>query len=62
LKSVSAANLKGFRDEIDQYSEIRRTVAELTAILANMNTLSPEMHSDGDFALLIDAVSAKLAA
>jgi hypothetical protein len=62
LKGVSAANLKGFRDEIDQYSEIRRTVAELTAILANMNTLSPEMHSDSDFALLIDAVSAKLAA
>ncbi|MGZ8255268.1 MAG: toll/interleukin-1 receptor domain-containing protein [Burkholderiaceae bacterium] len=62
LKGVSAANLSGFRDEIDQYTEIRRTIAELTSILNNMNTLAREMHGDSDFAVLIDAVSARLEA
>lgn len=62
LKTVSAADLKGFREDIDRYAEIRRTIAELTSILGNMNTLSPQMHSESDFAALVDAVSAKLTA
>ncbi len=62
LKTVSAADLKGFREDIDRYAEIRRTIAELTSILGNMNTLSPQMHSESDFAALVAAVSAKLGA
>lgn len=62
LKTVSAADLKGFREEIDLYTEIRRTIAELTAILRNMNTLSTQMHSETDFVALVDAVSARLTA
>lgn len=59
---MSAADLKGFREEIDLYTEIRRTIAELTAILRNMNTLSTQMHSETDFVALVDAVSARLTA
>ncbi len=62
LRTVSAADLKGFREDIDRYAEIRRTIAELTSILGNMNTLSPQMHSESDFAALVDAVGAKLRA
>ena len=59
---MSAADLKGFREEIDLYTEIRRTIAELPAILRNMNTLSTQMHSETDFVALVDAVSARLTA
>ena len=62
LKTVSAADLKGFREEIDHYAAIRRTIAELTSILGNMNTLSPQLHSESDFAALVDSVNARLGA
>jgi hypothetical protein len=61
MKSVSAANLQGFRDEIDQYTEIRNTMAQLVYILKDMNTLTPEMHSESGFAELFKAVEHKLA-
>lgn len=61
MRGVSAANLQGFREEIDQYTQIRNTIAELTSILKNMNTLTSEMHSKSDFDELFQAVEAKLA-
>ncbi len=33
IKTVSAANLQGFREDIDLYAEIRATLPSLTAIL-----------------------------
>ncbi|MBE7469405.1 MAG: hypothetical protein HS114_09750 [Anaerolineales bacterium] len=35
--------------------------AELTNIIKDMNTLTPEMHSDSSFAALFQAVERKLA-
>ncbi|MDX2240661.1 MAG: AAA-like domain-containing protein [Leptolyngbyaceae cyanobacterium bins.302] len=61
MRSVSAANLQGFREEIDQYTQIRNTIAELTGILKNMNTLTSEMHSQSDFDELFQAIAQKLA-
>lgn len=61
MRGVSAANLQGFREEIDQYTQIRNTIAELTGILKNMNTLTSEMHSQSDFDELFQAIAQKLA-
>lgn len=61
MKSVSSANLQGFREEIDLYTEIRNTIAELTNVIKDMNTLTPEMHTDSGFAELFKAIERKLA-
>jgi len=61
MKSVSLANLQGFREEIDQYTETRNTIAELTHLLKDMNTLTPEMHSESGFEELYEAIERKLA-
>ncbi|MBW4473515.1 MAG: AAA-like domain-containing protein [Stenomitos rutilans HA7619-LM2] len=60
MRGVSAANLQGFREEIDQYTQIRNTIAELTGILKNMNTLTSEMHSQSEFEDLFQAIEQKL--
>jgi GUN4-like/TIR domain len=60
MKTVGAANLQGFRDDIDLYTEIRATVAELTNILKDMNTLTPSIHIDTDFEALFKSVEQKL--
>lgn len=61
MKTVSSANLQGFREDIDQYTEIRNTMAELTNIIKDMNALTPEMHSESGFAELFKAIERKLA-
>ncbi|MEH2205317.1 MAG: toll/interleukin-1 receptor domain-containing protein [Nostoc sp.] len=60
MKGVSAANLQGFREEIDQYTEIRNTIAELTNLLKDMNTLTPDIHSESDFEELLNAIAIRL--
>jgi internalin A len=60
MKSVSAANMQGFRDEIDLYTRIRATIAELTNTLNNMNTLKVEDHIESGFAQLFTAIKQKL--
>ncbi|MEH2185870.1 MAG: COR domain-containing protein [Nostoc sp.] len=60
MKGVSAANLQGFREEIDQYTEIRNTIAELTNLLKDMNTLTPDIHSESDFESLLNAIAQRL--
>jgi DNA mismatch repair ATPase MutS len=52
MKEVDLANLQGFREEIDLYTEIRNKIASLVDILQNMNTLTPEMHQKADFSEL----------
>jgi len=61
MKSVSSANLQGMRDEIDSYDEIRDNISNLTFLLKNMNTLTPEMHENSNFASLISALEERFA-
>lgn len=60
MKSVSAANLQGMRDEIDSYDEIRDNISNLTFLLKDMNTLTPEMHEGSNFAALISSLKQHL--
>ena len=60
MKNVSSAKLQGFWEEINQYTEIRNTIAELVHLLKDMNTLTPEMHSQSGFAELFRAIEQKL--
>ena len=60
LKEVSAANLQGFREDIDLYTEIRNTIAELTNTLRQMNVLTPELHTSSGFEQLYQAIENKL--
>ena len=61
MRSVSSANLQGMRDEIDSYDEIRDNISNLTFFLKDMNTLTPEMHENSNFASLINALEKRLA-
>jgi predicted NACHT family NTPase len=61
MKTVNAANLQGFRDDIDLYTDICGTIAGLIDILKDMNTLTPEMHTESGFDELFQAVERKLA-
>ncbi|MGF2038254.1 MAG: COR domain-containing protein [Nostoc sp. CmiVER01] len=60
MKEVSAARLQGIREEIDQYTEIRNTIAELTNLLRDMNTLTPDIHSESGFESLLNAIAHRL--
>ncbi len=60
IKEVGAANLQGIREEIDQYTEIRHTIAGLTNLLKDMNTLTPDIHQESEFKELIDAIESRL--
>jgi hypothetical protein len=62
IRSVSSANLQGVRDEMDSYDEIRDNISNLTFFLKDMNTLTPEMHENSNFAGLINALERRLAA
>ena len=59
MKEVGAANLHGFRDDIDLYNKIRGRIAGLTDVLKNMNTLTPEMHEAGNFEQLYQALESR---
>jgi predicted NACHT family NTPase len=60
MKTVGSANLQGIREDIDLYTAIRQKIAELTNILKNMNTLTPDIHRQSDFDAIINAVTEKL--
>ncbi|NEP15532.1 MAG: TIR domain-containing protein [Leptolyngbya sp. SIO4C1] len=60
IKEVSAANMDGFREDIDLYNEIRRHLPSLTNILKDMNTLTAEIHTDSGFNQLIQAIERKV--
>jgi hypothetical protein len=62
MRQVSAANLQGMRDEIDSYDEIRDNIANLTFLLKDMNTLTPDMHENSNFSTLIAALRERLGA
>ncbi|MBH8577408.1 leucine-rich repeat domain-containing protein [Nostocaceae cyanobacterium CENA369] len=60
MKGVSAANLQGFREEIDQYTDIRNTIAKLTDLLRDMNTQTEDIHSESEFERLVNAIADRL--
>ena len=60
LKTVSPANLDGFREDIDLHHEIRTFLPRLTNILKDMNTLTPDIHTESDFAELISVIEDRL--
>jgi len=55
MKTVSSANLQGFREDIDLYSEIRDSFSQLTNILKDMNTLTTATHSESGFAEFVES-------
>src|SRR5688572_10498525 len=61
MKEVDPANLQGIREEMDSYDEIRDNVSNLTFLLKDMNTLTPEMHENSNFASLITTLEKRLA-
>lgn len=61
MKSVSAANLQGMREELDSYDEIRDNVSNLTFFLKDMNTLTAEIQESSNFASLISELEKRLA-
>lgn len=60
IKSVSSANLQGIREEMDSYDEIRDNISNLTFLLKDMNTLTPEMHENSNFVMMISALKKRL--
>jgi len=52
----SFANLPSLQRSINEYTEIRATIDGLTDILQNMNTLTPDIHSESGFNILINAI------
>jgi len=57
---ASSANLPSLQRSINEYTEIRATIDGLTDILQNMNTLTPNIHSEDDFNILINAIQHQL--
>ncbi|MDJ0768329.1 MAG: toll/interleukin-1 receptor domain-containing protein [Ilumatobacter sp.] len=60
MQKVGQTKLHGFREELDLYDTIRDEISNLTAILKDMNTLTPEMHRNSDFAILFTHLEARL--
>ena len=60
LDGVGRANLSGIYEQLDLYDRIRDNISRLTAILSDMNTLTPDMHSDSDFESLYNAIVKRL--
>ncbi|WP_414545432.1 COR domain-containing protein [Nostoc sp. CCY0012] len=60
LKGVSAANLNGFRDDIDLYTEIRQYLPRLANTLKDMNTLTSKIHTESEFEVLLQAIAQRL--
>lgn len=49
MRGVGQEYLQGIREELDLYAKIRTTIAGIMKVLAEMNTLTPEIHKGTDF-------------
>lgn len=61
MRQVGQEYLQGIREELDLYEKIRNMVAGIMDVLADMNTLTPEVHRDTDFEQLYAQLAAALA-
>jgi internalin A len=60
MKTLDPANLQGIRDDMDLYDRIRDKISGLASTLKDMNTLTPEMHQDGNFSHLYEAIERRM--
>jgi internalin A len=60
MKGVDPANLQGIREEIDDVTKFRATIAGIVDTLADMNSLSPVQHQGTNFEALLDALAERL--
>jgi hypothetical protein len=60
MKTLDPANLQGIRDDMDLYDRIRDKISGLASTLKDMNTLTPEMHQDGNFSHLYEAIEKRM--
>ena len=56
LKDLDPTNLQGIYEQLNLYDRIRDNISRLTAILSDMNTLTPDMHGESDFSALYEAI------
>jgi internalin A len=60
MRQVGQEYLQGIREELDLYEKIRNTIAGIMGVLADMNTLTPEIHKGTDFEQLYTQVATAL--
>ena len=60
MKEIGQEHLEGIRDDLDLYEDIRNTISRIISVLADMNTLTPEMHRGTDFEQLYMQLAAAL--
>ena len=60
MREVGQEYLQGIREDLDLYEKIRNTIAGITKMLADMNTLTPEIHKGTDFEQLYTQLAAAL--
>jgi len=60
MRSGDLTHLQGITDDLNLYDDIRDQIAGLTSLLKDMNTLTPEMHRNANFAGLIGSLQARL--
>ena len=60
MRQVGQEYLQGIREELDLYEKIRNTIAGITKVLADTNTLTPEIHKGTDFEQLYTQLAAAL--
>lgn len=58
MKEIGQEHLEGIRDDLDLYEDIRNTIARIISVLAEMNTLTPELHRGTDFQQLYTQLAA----
>jgi hypothetical protein len=58
MRQGGLENLRAISEYLDLYEAIRNTIAGITDALADMNTLTPDMHRGSNFAQLYDALQA----
>ena len=56
----SSANVPSLTRSIDEYTEIRATIDRLVDILQDMNTFTPDIHSESGFESLLNAIAVRL--
>lgn len=60
IRTLDPANLQGIREDMDLYDRIRDKISGLANTLKDMNTLTPDMHSDSDFDDLYNAIEKRM--
>ncbi|HET8670376.1 MAG TPA: toll/interleukin-1 receptor domain-containing protein, partial [Candidatus Saccharimonadales bacterium] len=60
LKVLDPTNLQGIYQKLNLYDRIRDNISNLIDILSDMNTLTPDMHENNNFATLIEMLKERL--